>query len=83
MGSCAKQTFSGVSQDRFDRIRAKADSYGVKITDNNGSVSKDGLTFSWDYDTTSQTLQITCLDSPFFLSCGTINSEIHSLIDSC
>ncbi len=48
-----------------------------------GSVSKDGITVTWDYEADSQTLTIQCTAAPFFLSCGTINSTIHNVVDSC
>ncbi len=83
MSACAKQVFSNIGQDKFNRISAKAASYGVAISGPKGSASKDGVSITWDYDVFSGTLQITCTDSPFYLSCGIINSEIHTVVDDC
>jgi hypothetical protein len=75
MSQCAAQVFTGVSPEKFGCLQAKAA--------DQGSASKDGITVTWDYEVDSQTLTIQCTAAPFFLSCGTINSTIHNLVDSC
>jgi hypothetical protein len=84
MSGCAAQTFSGVTPEQFTCLIQKAQSsFGVTISGNSGTASKDGLTVAWDFDLTAQTLTLQCTDKPFFLSCGTINSQIHTLVDDC
>ena len=81
MGSCAAQTFTNITSDRFAAIQQKAAQSGINITGNSGQTNQQGFTFSWQFDPTAQTLTIQCLDHPFFAPCGTINGKIHDLMD--
>jgi len=83
MSDCATQTFQNFTPARFNCLVQKAAGSGIVIGGNQGQASKDGITLSWKFDPTNQTLDIQCLAAPFFLSCGTINGKIHDLIDSC
>jgi hypothetical protein len=83
MSECAAQTFSGVTQDQFAYLRAKAEAQGISIEGNSGSASKDGMTISWEFSPEAGTLTIQCTASPFYVTCGTINAKLHELVDSC
>ena len=83
MGACAAQTFSNFPPDRFARLSAKAASDGVSIEGPSGSFTHSGATITWNYDAANQELTVQCIKAPLFAPCGTINSNIHSLIDSC
>jgi hypothetical protein len=83
MGSCAAQIFSDFKPDRFARLVAKAASEGVSIEGPSGTFTHTGATIAWEYDEVNQRLTVQCIKAPFFPGCGTINSSIHSLIDSC
>jgi hypothetical protein len=83
MGSCAAQTFPGISPDQFACVLQKVNESGISISGNSGSASKDGITIAWEFDPVTQTLSIQCTASPFYVSCGTINSKIHDLVDEC
>jgi hypothetical protein len=83
MSSCATQTFTGISQSRFDCLVSKAKAAGITIAGNVGEASKDGITISWLYDPGQETLALQCTSAPFFLSCGAINGKIHDLVDEC
>ncbi len=83
MSACAVQTFQTVTQAHFDCLVQKASGWGIIISGIEGQSSKDGITVRWKFDPASQTLELQCLDSPFFLSCGLINNRIHDLVDSC
>jgi hypothetical protein len=83
MGGCAKQTFTQVNQASFDCLKQKALSIGITITSNQGQDSKNGVTIAWAFDPNAQTLDLTCLEKPFYAPCGTVNSKIHDLVDSC
>ena len=83
MGSCAAQTFSGISAGQFACLLKKVSDSGVSVSGNSGSASKDGITISWEFDPVSSTLQIQCTSAPFFVSCGMINSKIHDFVDEC
>ena len=83
MSACAVQTFQAVTQAHFDCLVQKASGWGIIVSGIEGQSSKDGITVRWKFDAASQTLELQCLDSPFFLSCGLINNRIHDLVDSC
>jgi hypothetical protein len=83
MGSCAAQTFSGISAGQFACLLKKVSDSGVSVSGNSGSASKDGITIGWEFDPASSTLQVQCTSAPFFVSCGMVNSRIHDLVDEC
>jgi hypothetical protein len=84
MSGCDAQTFSGITQEHFDRLAQKAQSaLAITISGDAGSASRDGITIAWDYDRASQTLTIQCTEKPFFPTCGMIASQIQSLVDGC
>ena len=84
MGVCAKQAFTDITLQRFHCIQARASaSYGISISGNQGSASKNGITIEWCYDPTTLILELQCIESPFFVSCPKINGSILSLADSC
>ena len=81
MAHCAAQVFTGITQDKFNQLLTTAQAQGIDISGNNGSASKDGITIAWSYDPAQQTLNLQCTSAPFFVSCGTVNSKIHDLVD--
>jgi hypothetical protein len=83
MAGCASQTFSGITQARFDCLVQKAQASDLAISGNVGVTSKDGITISWNFDPVSQTLELQCTDAPFLLPCETINGRINELVDGC
>jgi hypothetical protein len=83
MTRCAAPVFSGITQAHFACLVAKAATQGIDIAGDSGSASKDGLTVTWNYEPETESLTIQCVSAPFFLGCGTINANIHNLIDSC
>jgi hypothetical protein len=83
MSDCAAQTFTSITSDQFNCLVLKAQANGINISGNSGTASKDGITITWNFDPTAETLTLQCTGKPFFVSCGTINSEIHTLVDGC
>jgi hypothetical protein len=83
MAGCETQTFSAITQARFDCLVLKAQASGITITGNSGEASKDGVTIRWEFDPTGQTLELQCTDAPFFVPCGMINGKINELVDGC
>lgn len=82
MSACSMQTFNNVSRDAWNCIQDAASQYGITRSDQ-GQQTVSGFTVWWSYAPATQTLQIQCLDSPFFVTCGTINSQIHDAVESC
>jgi hypothetical protein len=83
MGACAAQVFNGITREKFTCLQQKAAEQGISIDGDQGVTSKDSVTAQWDFDEENQTLTIQCTSSPFFLTCGKINSTIHDFVDSC
>jgi hypothetical protein len=82
MGTCASQTFQGVTQAQFDRLVQRAAASGILITGSSGSASKDGISVMWTFDAQALQLTIQCTAAPFWVGCGAINQKIHDLVDS-
>jgi hypothetical protein len=83
MGNCAAQLFENITNEQFTCILGKAQAAGINITGNAGTASADGITIVWNFDSAAQTLSIQCTAAPFLVPCGTINSRIHDIVDSC
>jgi hypothetical protein len=83
MSSCATQTFTAITQARFDCLVQKAQSQGITISGNSGEATRDSITIRWAFDPAAQTLELQCTSAPFFLTCGTINHEVHDIVDAC
>jgi hypothetical protein len=82
MSACAMLTFNNVTSDAWKCVQAAAAQYGVTEADS-GRQTVGGFTIAWSYVVAAQTLQIQCLDSPFLISCSTINSHIHDAVEKC
>jgi hypothetical protein len=80
---CAAQVFSAVTTEQFSCIVAKAAAAGISITGNAGEMSKSGFKVQWQFDPAASTLTIQCIDHPFFVSCGTVNSRVHDIVEAC
>ena len=65
MGSCAAQIFTGISPSQFACLLKKANDAGIPISGNSGTASKDGITITWAFDPTINTLNIQCTSAPF------------------
>jgi hypothetical protein len=82
--ACDAQTFSGVTHEQFACIVQKAEeATGIILSGNSGTASQRGITITWNYDPAAQVLNIQCTNLPFFIPCGTINSQINDLVDGC
>jgi hypothetical protein len=82
MSACAMQTFNNVTRAAWTCVQAAAAPYGISAADS-GQHSVSGFTVAWSYLEASGTLHIQCIDRPWFVSCSTINSEIHGVVDKC
>ena len=79
--ACDPQTFNGVSPEGWAAMKEEARrQLGISLAADSGEASEKGFTISWNYDGAAQRLTITCLDKPFFVPCGTVNSQIAKLV---
>lgn len=83
MSACAMLTYSGAIPAAWNCAKQKAASFGVVITDNSGSATKDGFTIAWNYNPDAQTASIQCTDSPWWAPCSIINSKINEQVEDC
>jgi hypothetical protein len=82
MSACAMQTFNNVTQAAWQSAnQAVATKFGVQITTDADNISSDGFAVNWNYDARTEMLSIECTDSPFFIPCSAINSEIHDIVE--
>lgn len=81
MSACALQTFSNITQNLLDCLEAAARSQGYNISGKSGSYTQDGFTVTWNYNPSNETLQIQCIDSPWYVPCSVINGRIHDLAE--
>lgn len=83
MGACAMQSFNNVTPSAWQCCKTAVAGFGITITTDSGTQTKDGFTVTWNYNSGAQTLQIQCTDSPWWAPCSTINGKIHDLVEPC
>ncbi|HEX8168983.1 MAG TPA: hypothetical protein VF824_00410 [Thermoanaerobaculia bacterium] len=83
MSACPMQNFNGVTSEVWSCLVAQAAQYGVVINTPQGTASKSGFTFTWNYNASSQTVAIQCTDSPTLVPCAVIDSKIQSIATGC
>jgi len=83
MSACGMQSFSNVTADVWNCCKSTAANYGVQISSDSGSASSHGFTVNWNYDASSQVLQLQVTDKPFWAPCSIVNSKIHDAVDEC
>lgn len=76
--TCPEMTFSDISPALYKNLLDQASTAGVEF---NGSMAHlSGIDFQWRYDGPSQTLSITTVKKPFYVSCDQIRDHLASLI---
>ncbi|WP_242182741.1 hypothetical protein [Sphingomonas sp. CARO-RG-8B-R24-01] len=83
MSACAMLSYGNVTASAWQCIKSAAASHGVTINTNSGSVTVSGFTFAWNYNPGASTLSVQCTDSPWFVPCSTINSQLNNAIEGC
>jgi hypothetical protein len=82
MNQCAAQTFNNITAAKWLALKAKATANDINLNGESGETTQQGFTFTWQYNATSATLTIQCLNHPFWAPCGSVNGKIHDLVDS-
>ena len=80
MAKSAPQVFSGITSENYATLIKKAQSAGLNLTGNSGSVTKFGVEMSWNYSPESLELTIQCLGTPFFVKPAEVNAKIQALV---
>jgi hypothetical protein len=83
MAPCPAQVFENLSQDQLNCLAAKARAAGITISGSGGPTAKKGVTVTWNYDPNTKQLTIQCLSTPPFVSCGSVSSKLHDLVEEC
>ena len=77
--SLQTQIFEEITPDKFTALVAKVGKdTGVAISEHSGQAKSedDKWEFSWDYNTDTSILKITCLKKPFYLLSSTVLTAI-------
>jgi hypothetical protein len=82
MGACAKLSYNGVTQDIWEKMKAKVHAeLGITIDSDSGKQTEKGFTIAWNYNPTNHNLSLQCVDSPWYAPCSVINSKINELVE--
>ena len=81
MSSDLKQTFRGVTRAIFSRLRRKASKSGIHVTSPVGKAVKDGVRIQWNYDATSELLEVEC-SAPFWIDPAQAHMELRREIEN-
>jgi len=81
MAASATQTFTGISPARFQRLAEKAQSEGIAIDSDSGVAEQYGVRVRWDYNPATETLELQCLATPFFVADRLVNDKLRALVD--
>lgn len=84
MPACKPLVFTGISMQRFQAIRARirAQAEEIKVDGDQGNVSGNGYSATWNYDQATQALTIQCTNKPFFAPESLVADKITALVTS-
>ena len=82
MSECDAQIFNNITRERWVGMQSKAAQIGIELIGNSGQGTKQGFTFTWNYDEGLQTLTIQCLEHPFFAPCALVNEKVKELVEN-
>ena len=77
--ACEEITIDGIDQDLYGKLLIQATDAGAVFMGTKATLH--GCEFNWEYDATSQTLNVTCTKKPFYIGCGVIEHTIRELAD--
>ena len=76
--SCPEISIDQVDQALYDKLLGEAQAAGVKF--DGDTVTFEGCTFDWLYDSAAQVLHVTCTTKPLLVGCGYIEGKIQELV---
>lgn len=86
--ACETWTYSHVDARAFACLRNEALKQGFTIPDMPAgkfrlTVAGMNIQFGYQWDSSSRTLKLTCIDKPFIVSCATIKSYADKIVGRC
>lgn len=82
MLSGSKLLFRGITRAVFARLRRKAARSGIRVLQPRGEAVRDGVKIEWEYDATTEVLEVECVRAPFWIDRAAIQSRLHDEIES-
>jgi hypothetical protein len=82
MSISPKITFGGITRAIVSRLRKKASKRGIHVVGPVGEAIKDGVRIQWNYDATSELLEVECIHVPFWIDSARINKELRQEIEA-
>jgi len=78
------QSFTPFPPERWQRLKAALHTQlGIDIGDDKGAAQGHGITLSYEYDATGQTLTLQTLAKPFYVSEAVVDQKIHEFVEQC
>ena len=77
-----KMTFRGITRTIFTRLCKKASKTGIHVVGPTGEAVKDGVKIQWNYDASSEQLEVQCIHAPFWIDCARINNDLRREIEA-
>jgi hypothetical protein len=75
--------YENITPQRLAAIEAKAQhELGISISGNEGTATKNGITISWVYDPSDQTLTVGDTRKPWYVPESKIDEELTELINA-
>jgi type VI protein secretion system component Hcp len=81
MAPCASQTFGNITPEKWQALQTKAAENHIDLNGDSGETTQNKFTFTWQYDASSATLTIQCLNHPWWANCGEVNGKVHNLVE--
>ena len=79
--ACEPITLHGITESTMKELDRKLQSLGLRLpSGNSGTISGKGVSASFSYDPKAQTLEVTVLEKPFFISCSMIEEQLKSAV---
>src|SRR5258708_40336924 len=75
---CAEITIAEISPELYAKLLSEAIDAGAKFSGTNAEI--EGAGFDCSYDAEWQTLHVTCLKKPFFISRDAVEQRIRELV---
>jgi hypothetical protein len=73
--ACDEITIEEVPQALYEKLLADATAAGAVFVGTKATI--EGMAFDWNYDAPTETLHVTCLKKPFYISCAAVEQHLR------